>query len=131
MPGLELRQPLMFDAMVSRGRMGLAAFTRLTSEVPAELYGLAGKGRIAPGCDADLVLWDPDRTHTYGADDLHDNVGYNPFEGTTVTGWPVATVLRGVSVMRDGAWLGEPGAGRWLTRDAIGTTATDLTGEMP
>jgi len=131
MPGLELRQPLMFDAMVSRGRLGLAGFARLTAEAPADLYGLSTKGRIAPGFDADLVLWDPSRHHIYGADDLHDNVGYNPFEGTTVTGWPVATLLRGTPVMRDGQYLGEPGAGRWLPRDAIGTKPTDLTGEMP
>jgi dihydropyrimidinase len=131
MPGLEVRQPLMFDAMVSKGRLGAAGFARLTSEAPADLYGLAAKGRIAPGHDADLVLWDPLRTVTYGASDLHDNVGYNPWEGTTVTGWPVATLLRGIAVMRDGAYLGQPGAGRWLARTALGTRPHDLTGEMP
>ena len=131
MPGLELRQPLMFDAMVSRGRLGLAVFARLTAEAPADLYGLPGKGRIAPGYDADLVLWDPAHTHTYGANDLHDNVGYNPFEGTTVTGWPIATLLRGTPVMRDGAYLGQPGAGQWLPRDVIGTDPADLTGSLP
>jgi len=131
MPGLEVRQPLMFDAMVTRGRLGLPGFARLTTEAPADLYGLATKGRIAPGFDADLVLWDPAKTQTYGADDLHDNVGYNPWEGTTVTGWPVATLLRGTPVMRDGDYLGQPGAGRWLKRDAIGTRATDLTGQEP
>jgi dihydropyrimidinase len=129
MPGLEVRMPLMFDAMVSRGRLGLAAFARVTAEAPAELYGLPGKGRIAPGFDADLVLWDTARRVTYGADDLHDNVGYNPWEGTTVTGWPVATLLRGTPVMRDGEYLGQPGAGRWLARGAIGTRRHDLTGE--
>ncbi|NKX43792.1 dihydropyrimidinase [Roseicyclus persicicus] len=128
MPGLEPRQPLMFDAMVSGGRTGLAGFLRATCEAPADLYGLPGKGRIAPGADADLVLWDPARSVTYGANDLHDNVGYNPWEGTTVTGWPVATLLRGVPVMREGEYLGTPGAGQWLRRDAIGTRPKDLTG---
>jgi dihydropyrimidinase len=131
MPGLEVRQPLMFDAMVSQARLGAAGFARLTSEAPADLYGLPAKGRIAPGHDADLVLWDPLRAVTYGANDLHDNVGYNPWEGTTVTGWPVATLLRGMAVMRDGAWLGQPGAGQWLPRTAIGASPQDLTGDMP
>jgi dihydropyrimidinase len=128
MPGLEVRQPLLFDAMVSRGRLGAAGFARLTCEAPAWLYGLPTKGRIAPGCDADLVLWDGDRAVTYTADDLHDNVGYNPWAGTTVRGWPVATYLRGRPVMRDGDYLGQPGAGRWLPRDAIGARPTDLIG---
>ncbi|MGP1357833.1 dihydropyrimidinase [Roseicyclus sp.] len=128
MPGLELRLPLLFDAMVSRGRLGLARFAELTATAPARLYGLPAKGAIAPGMDADLVLWDPERTHTCGADDLHDNVGYNPFEGTTLRGWPVRVLLRGATIVEDGAWLGRPGAGRRLHRAAIGTRPADLTG---
>lgn len=131
MPGLEPRQPLMFDAMVSRGRLGLAGFAEITAAAPAALYGLPGKGRIEPGHDADLVLWDPAQRVTYGADDLHDNVGYNPWEGTTVTGWPVAVFLRGEAVMREGEYLGTPGAGRWIARPTIGTKAQDLTGAAP
>jgi dihydropyrimidinase len=80
MPGLEVRLPLMFDAMVSHGRLGLE-IRGPHRHAPARLYGLTGKGHIAPGFDADLTLWDPERTVTYGADDLHDNVGYNPWEG--------------------------------------------------
>jgi len=129
MPGLEPRLPLMFDAMVSRGRLGLAGFARLNCEAPAALYGMQAKGRIAPGYDADLVLWDPAQSRTYGADDLHDNVGYNPWEGTTVTGLPTAVFLRGQAVMRDGEYLGQPGAGRWIDRPAIGTAPRDLTGQ--
>jgi dihydropyrimidinase len=130
MPGLEPRLPLMFDAMHSKGRLGLAGFAQLTATAPAALYGLAGKGRIAPGYDADLVLWDAKRRVTYGANDLHDAVGYNPWDGTTVTGWPVAVLLRGQAVMRDGAYLGQPGSGQWIARAQIGTRAAHVTGAM-
>jgi dihydropyrimidinase len=128
MPGLEVRLPLMFDAMVSRGRLGLEKFVELTATTPARLYGLATKGHIAPGYDADLTLWDPGRTVTYGADDLHDNVGYNPWEGHSVTGWPVHVVLRGRQIVENGTYRGTPGAGQWLHRATIGTEPRDITG---
>jgi dihydropyrimidinase len=124
LPGLETRLPLLFDAMVSGGRGGLPAFARVTAEAPARLFGLATKGRIAPGMDADLVLWDPARRVTFGADDLHDNVGYNPWEGYTVTGWPEVVIQRGQVIAEGGRCLAEPGDGRWVPRPAIGTVPT-------
>jgi dihydropyrimidinase len=128
MPGLEVRLPLMFDAMVSKGRLGLRKFVEITATAPARLYGLASKGHIAPGYDADLTLWDPGKTVTYGPNDLHDNVGYNPWEGTTVTGWPAHVLLRGTQIVADGTYQGTPGAGQWLHRAAIGTRPDDITG---
>ena len=119
MPGLEPRLPLLFDAMVSGGRGGPEAFARITAEAPARLHGLSGKGRLAKGFDADLVIWDETRQVTYGANDLHDNVGYNPWEGVTVTGWPVLVMQRGAVLVQDGALLAEPGQGRWIARDPI------------
>jgi dihydropyrimidinase len=78
------------------------------------------------------VLWDPARTVTYGPDDLHDNVGYNPWEGRTVTGWPETVLLRGQTVVGGRRWLGRsPGSGRWLPREAIGTRPADITGASP
>lgn len=121
LPGLEVRMPLMFDAMVSGGRLGGRDFVRLCCSEPARVHGLAGKGDIAPGFDADLVVWDPERRVTFGADDLHDNVGYNPWQGRTVTGWPETVFLRGDAVVERGAFLG--GRGRWLKRDAPGVSA--------
>ena len=114
MPGLETRLPLMFDAMVSQGRRDLETFVKWTATAPADAYGLEGKGRIAVGYDADITIWDPDRTYEYQPDDLHDNVGYNPFEGTTVTGMPVHVLSRGEIIMADRELLGTPGRGRWL-----------------
>ncbi|MEH6645420.1 dihydropyrimidinase [Sulfitobacter sp.] len=115
MPGLETRLPLMFNAMVSEGRMGLDAFAHLTANAPAEAFGLVRKGRIAEGYDADITLWNPDLSYTYGANDLHDNVGYNPFEGTTVRGMPVSVLSRGRIILHDRALTGLAGDGVWQT----------------
>ena len=123
LPGLETRLPLLFEAMVTQGRGGPEAFARLTAAAPARLYGLEGKGRIAEGFDADLVLWDPARTVTYGADDLHDNAGYNPWEGHAVTGWPDTVLLRGRVIVAGGAFSATPGTGRRVPRPAPGFTA--------
>lgn len=113
MPGLETRLPLMFNAMVSQGRMTLEDFANLTATAPARAFGLAGKGRIAVGYDADIALWNPNATHTYAANDLHDNVGYNPFEGTQVVGMPVSVLSRGRLVVCDGKLQARAGDGKW------------------
>lgn len=114
MPGLETRLPLLFDAMVSQGRLSPQEFVALTATGPAEIFGLERKGRIAVGADADLVVWDPDKTVTYDDDDLHDNVNYNPFAGRTIKGWPATVILRGETLVADGAFHGTPGQGQFI-----------------
>ena len=121
LPGLETRLPLMFDAMVSKGKLGAEAFARFTATVPAEIYGLSQKGSIAVGKDADLVIWDPDKHVTYEDNDLHDNVGYNPWVGRSIQGWPVHVVLRGQTLMQDGVFHGTAGSGRWIDRPSLAT----------
>ncbi|MDD9922220.1 MAG: dihydropyrimidinase, partial [Boseongicola sp.] len=116
LPGLETRLPLMFDKMVTQGRGGPEAFAELTSTAPARVYGLTDKGVIAEGKDADIVVWDPDKTVTYGANDLHDNVGYNPWEGHSVTGWPDCVILRCRCLVDDGEFLWKPINGKWIDR---------------
>lgn len=127
LPGLETRLPLMFDAMVSKGKLGPEAFANITATVPAQTYGLAQKGAIAEGFDADLVIWDPDKWVTYSMNDLHDNVGYNPWVGRTITGWPVHVILRGESVMKNGVFHGSAGAGRWIDRPTLATQPKGTT----
>ncbi len=124
LPGLETRLPLMFNAMVSQGRGGAEAFAKLTSTAPAEIYGLQNKGRLAPGMDADITLWDPDKIVTYGEDDLHDNVGYNPWVGRTITGWPTDVWLRGNNIVQNGTCSATPGSGAWINRPALATPPT-------
>jgi dihydropyrimidinase len=124
LPGLETRLPLMFDAMVSQGRGGPEVFARLTATAPAEIYGLPGKGRLAVGMDADITLWDPDKSVTYGADDLHDNVGYNPWERCSVTGWPTDVWLRGTHIVQNGTLHGVPGSGTKIDRPTLAVHPT-------
>ena len=112
MPGLETRLPVMFNAMVSEGRLGLRKFVELTAAAPAQIFGLTQKGRIEPGADADIAIWNPGVRRTFGANDLHDNVGYNPYEGVTVTGWPETVLSRGEVIVSDGELNAKPGRGR-------------------
>ncbi|MCH2164535.1 MAG: dihydropyrimidinase [Marinovum sp.] len=119
MPGLETRLPLMFNAMVSEGGLGIEAFARITATAPAQAFGLERKGKIAVGFDADIAIWDPERIHTYGPNDLHDNVGYNPFEGMTVKGAPTTVLSRGEIVVQDSLLHAEIGRGKWLKMVAL------------
>ncbi len=121
LPGLETRLPLIFSAMTGPGGAGVEAFVALTSTNPARLYGLEGKGDIAQGHDADLTLWDPARAVRYGADDLHDNAGYNPWEGHSVTGWPETVILRGEVLVEGGQCVGTHGQGSAIPRPTLGT----------
>jgi dihydropyrimidinase len=92
---------------------------RLTATSPARLFGLyPRKGSIAPGFDADLVLWDPGKRVTLTNALMQHAIDYTPYEGMEVTGWPVATVLRGRVAMRDGVVQGQPGSGQFLARGA-------------
>lgn len=117
MPGVELRLPVMFDAMVSKGRLGLNKFVELTATAPARIYNLAGKGSLAVGADADVAIWDPDREVTIADGLTHDSAGYTPYAGRTVRGWPVTVLSRGRVLVEDGALKAEPGSGRFLARD--------------
>ncbi|MFM9846096.1 MAG: dihydropyrimidinase [Hyphomicrobiaceae bacterium] len=117
LPGVEVRLPLLFDAMVSKGRLGLAKFVELTATAPAKIYNLhPRKGSIAIGSDADLVVWDPNRSVTLAAEMLHDRTGYTPYSGRKVTGWPETVLRRGETIVREGKLAAKPGSGAFLPR---------------
>jgi hypothetical protein len=132
MPGLEARLPLLFDAMVSRGRLGLEKFVALTSTEPAKIYGLhPRKGDIVIGGDADITIWDPNRRVTIGADLMHDLTGYSPYEGRTVTGWPVTVLSRGRVVVDDATLRVTPGSGFCIVpRQARGALRQSVSGPL-
>jgi len=117
LPGLETRLPLLFDAMVSRGRSTIEKFVELTATAPAKIYGLhPRKGAIAVGADADIAIWNPDREVVLRDDGLHDNVGYNPFAGRRLKGWPETILRRGDTIVTDGRLQAAPGSGRLQLR---------------
>jgi len=114
-PGIELRLPLLFSEGVGQGRLDLNAFVALTATNHAKLYGLyPRKGTIAVGSDADIAIWDPEREITVIAGMLHDNVGYTPYEGRRLRGWPVTVISRGRIVVEDGKLAAARGSGAFL-----------------
>ncbi|MGE8130505.1 dihydroorotase [Methylobacterium sp. NPDC080182] len=105
--GVQTLVPVMLDHVVA-GRLSLARLVDLMAAGPARVYGLLGKGRIAAGYDADFTLVDLKARRRIEDSWIVSPCGWTPFAGLTVTGWPVATIVRGIPVMRDDAVLGEP-----------------------
>ncbi len=116
-PGVETRMSLVYDGGVRAGRISLNRFVELTSTSPARIFGMfPRKGTIAPGSDADIVVFDPNRTVTLAAKTLHMNVDYNPYEGRRVTGATDTVLSRGRLVIEDGKFVGRAGAGSFVKR---------------
>ena len=105
--GVQTLVTLMLDA-VNAGRLSLERFTDLTSGGPARIFGIAGKGRIALGYDADFTIVDLKASRRIENRAIASRCGWTPYDGVQTTGWPVATMLCGRSVMRDGAVLDAP-----------------------
>jgi dihydroorotase len=111
MPGVQTLLPLLLDHM-NAGRLSLARLVDLTSAGPQRIYNIAAKGRIALGYDADFSIVDLKARREISGDWLASKCGWSPFEGMTVTGWPVMTVIRGQLVMREGSLPGQKPRGR-------------------
>jgi len=107
MPGVQTVLPLLLDHM-HQGRLTLERLVDLTSAGPQRIFGIAGKGRIAPGWDADLALVDLKAERTITDAWIASKCGWTPFDGMSVTGWPIATVVRGHVAMREDEVLATP-----------------------
>ncbi len=105
--GVQTLVPIMLDH-VNAGRLSLARMVDLLCAGPARVYGLAGKGRLAAGYDADFTLVDMRRQRRIEESWIVSPCGWTPFAGMPITGWPVATIVRGQIVMREDEVLGQP-----------------------
>lgn len=116
-PGIELRMPLLFSEGVMKNRISINEFVALTATNHARMYGLAHrKGHIAVGLDADLALWNPLTHTTVSTTMLHDNVGYTPYEGMQLQGWPELVMSRGRVVVQDNTLQVQRGSGHYIPR---------------
>ena len=102
MPGVQTLATILLDH-VNAGRMSLERFVDLTSAGAARIFGIAGKGRIALGYDADFTIVDLKKLRKIENSWIASRCGWTPFDGMTTTGWPIATIIRGQTVMRDHA----------------------------
>ncbi len=116
-PGIEDRLMVLYTHGVRTGKISLNRWVELCSTNPAKLFGVyPRKGVIIPGADADIVLWDPNKTYTISAATHHQNTDYNLYEGMQVTGVPRTVFSRGRVIVDDGTWKGEQGAGQFVHR---------------
>ena len=119
MTGVQTLVPIMLDH-VNAGRLSLQRFVDLTSAGPQRLFGIVGKGRIAAGYDADFTIVDLKRRETIRNSWIASRSQWTPYDGKTVTGWPVGTIVRGRRVM----WEGELTAPS--TGEAVRFTADEV-----
>ncbi len=117
LPGIEDRYTVLFDGGVNAGRIGLNRFVELVATAPARMFGLyPRKGTIAPGSDADIVVFDPTMERVLSASTHHMRVDYNCFEGMRVRGRPEVVMQRGEVLVQGDRFYGRPGQGRFLKR---------------
>lgn len=117
-PGIENRLQLLWHFGVGTGRLTPERFVDLCSTAPARIFGMPQKGAIAPGKDADVLLWDPNAEYTISAATQCMATDYSMFEGWQVRGNAKHVFSRGDLVVEDGRWIGEAGRGRFLKREA-------------
>ena len=117
-PGIENRLQLLWHYGVNAGLLTPERFVALTASEPARIFGMDSKGAIAPGKDADILLWDPNADYTISAATQAMNTDYSMFEGWKVKGDVAKVYSRGELIVDHGKFLGQPGRGRFLKRKA-------------
>ena len=117
LPGVGDRMPVLWTEGVGSGRLTPNQFVALHATNPARIFGLyPRKGTLAPGVDADIAIWDPNKELTYGVEVAQHRTDYNLYEGWQLKGFPVMVFLRGQKIVDHGNWYGKPGMGKFLHR---------------
>lgn len=119
MPGIALRLPWLFSEGVVAGRITLEQFVGLSSTNTAKVFGCTTKGRLAPGMDADIAIWDPEARYTVTLADQHDNMDYTPLDGRNLTGRPETVLTRGAVVIDKGTLVAQEGQGQFFGRAPV------------
>jgi dihydropyrimidinase len=117
-PGTATILPVLMDQGFHKGRLSLQRIAQVLCQAPASIFGLPQKGVIALGADADFAIVDPAFERDVRAEELGSYSDYSLYDGWRLKGWPVQTIVRGVTVMRDGQIVGQGGHGRFLSRTA-------------
>lgn len=118
-PGIETLLALAYSEGVARGRITLERMVDLVATTPAARFGLARKGALSVGLDADIVVFDPGVSRTLRAANLHHTSDYTPYEGLAVAGAVRDVFVRGRDVIRDGVFVGQRGAGAFIERGPV------------
>ena len=131
-PGIENRMELLFSEGVLKGKISLNKFVELTSTAAAKIFGIfPKKGTIAPGSDADIVIFDPTAKHTISSKTHHQNCDYSAYEGWSVTGKTNTVILRGNIVIENGKASVKKGYGRYIARAPYNTELTEERIKQP
>lgn len=118
-PGIETRLALLYTGGVCTGRVSINRFVNLVATMPAKIFGIyPQKGTLAPGSDADIVIFDPERETPVSAVTHHSRADYSVYEGLRLKGMPEAVIVRGKILLQHGQFFGKAGDGRFLKRKA-------------
>lgn len=115
--GIENLYPYMLDA-ANTGKITFERAVELCSTNPAKIYGCTQKGELAVGKDADIVIYDKNKEFTVSVDNMHTLCDHTVWEGKKFSGYPVQTYLRGNLIYDDGEFVGRPGMGKFVKREA-------------
>ncbi|MCL2856699.1 MAG: dihydropyrimidinase [Oscillospiraceae bacterium] len=117
--GIENLYPYLLSE-ANKGRISFERAVELCCANPAKLFGCAPqKGYIAPGSDADIVLYDPSKDFTISQKNMHSTIDYTIWEGVQLKGYPVRTYSKGALVYKDGEFVGKPGHGEFVKRNPV------------
>jgi dihydropyrimidinase len=119
-PAIENRMELLYSEGVAKGKISLNKYVEVACTNPAKIFGMfPRKGTIAPGSDADIVIFDPDKKHILSAKTHHMNVDYSAYEGWEVTGKVKTVLLRGKVAIDNNECLIEKGYGKFIKRNKV------------